>query len=152
MATISAGQLMTFAEQEALAQTFRLTQGPAASSAYLALLTNPASGSLDNTFTTMAAVTEYMGGPANGYARLVFGPTTPTAASPSVIKNTGTLTFGPTTTAPGTTVNWGMLTDATGSGTGTTAKLICAFLLANPRTPLLGDSLVGAANAFTCTV
>ena len=149
MATISAGQLMTFAEQEALAQTFRLTQGPATSSTYLALLTNAASGSLDDTWTTMASVTEYG---ATGYARLVFGPTTPTVASPSVIKNTGTLTFGPTTSAPGTTVVWGMLTDATGSGTGTTAKLICAFLLANPRTPLLGDSLVGAANSFTCTL
>lgn len=149
MATISAGQLMTFAEQEALAQVFRLTQGPAASSAYLALLTNAASGSLDDTFTTMAAVAEYG---AAGYARLVFGPTTPTAASPSVIKNTGTLTFGPMTSGTGATIIWGMLTDATGGGTGTTAKLICAFLLANSRVPLVGDSLVGAANAFTCTV
>jgi hypothetical protein len=149
MATISAGQLMTFAEQEALAQVFRKTQGPAASSSYLALLTNAASGSVDNTWTTMASVSEYG---ATGYARLVFGPTTPTAASPSVISNTGTLTFGPTTSAPGTTVIWGMLTDATGAGSGTTAKLVCAFLLANSRLPLLGDSLTAAASAFTCQI
>jgi hypothetical protein len=140
---------MTFAEQEALAQTFRLTQGPAASTAWLALLTNATSGSLDNTFTTMAAATEYG---ATGYARIAFGPVTPTAASPSVIKNTGTITFGPTTSAPGTTINWGMLTDNTGAGSGTTAKLICAFLVTTPRTPLLGDSVQAAANAFTAQV
>ena len=100
MATISAGQLMTTAEQEALAQVFRKAQGPAISSWYLALLTNAASGSLDNTWTTMAQVTEFSA--ASGYARQVFGPTTPTAASPSVISNTATITFGPLTTPSGT--------------------------------------------------
>jgi hypothetical protein len=149
MSTISAGQLMTFAEQEALAQVFRKTNGPTTSSTYLALLTNAASGAVDNTWTTMTSVAEYG---ATGYARLVFGPTTPTVASPSVISNTGVLTFGPMTAGTGATVIWGMLTDATGSGTGTTAKLICAFLLLNTRLPLVGDSLSAAASAFTCTV
>lgn len=149
MATISAGQLMTFAEQEALNQVFRKLAGPAISSTYLALLTNAATGAVDNTWTTMASTAEYG---ATGYSRLVFGPTSPTAASPSVISNTGVLTFGPMTAGTGATVIWGMLTDVTGAGTGGTAKLICAFLLANTRLPLVGDSLVGAAGAFTCTV
>lgn len=149
MSTISAGQLMTFAEQEALAQVFRKLNGPATSSTYLSLLTNAASGSVDNTWTTMASVSEYA---ATGYARLVFGPTTPTVASPSVISNTGALTFGPMSAGTGATIVWGMLTDATGAGTGTTAKLIAAFLLLNTRLPLVGDSLTAAASAFTCTV
>jgi hypothetical protein len=149
MATISAGQLMTFAEQEALNQVFRKLQGPALSNAYLALLTNAATGSVDNTWTTMASVSEYG---ATGYARLVFAPGSPTAASPSVISNSGTLTFGPMTAGTGATVIWGMLTDNTGTGTGTTAKLMCAFLLANSRLPLVGDSLTAAIAAFTCQV
>ena len=149
MSTISAGQLMTTAEQEALAQVFRKTQGPAASSYYLALLTNATSGSVDNTWTTMASPSEYG---ASGYARQVFSPSTPTTASPSVISNSATITFGPTTSSPGTTVNWGMGTDATGSGSGTTAKLMCAFLIATPRTPISGDSIQAAASAFTAQV
>jgi hypothetical protein len=150
VSTISAGQLMTFAEQEALAQVFRKTQGPAISSTYLALLTNAASGSVDNTWTTMASPTEYA--PTTGYARQVLGPTTPTVASPSVISNTGILTFGPFTGTVTGTVVWGMLTDATGAGAGATAKLICAFLLTATRTPAVGDSLQAAASAFTCQV
>jgi hypothetical protein len=149
MSTISAGQLMTFAEQEALAQCFRKTQGPAISSAYLALLTNATSGSVDNIWTTMASGSEYG---ATGYTRQVFGPTTPTAASPSVISNTATITWGPTSSSPGTTINWGMLTDATGGGTGATAKDICAFLVTTPRTPISGDSIQAAASAFTAQV
>lgn len=149
MSTISAGQLMTTAEQEALAQVFRKTQGPVTSSWYLALLTNAASGSLDNTWTTMAQVSEFSA--AAGYSRQIFGPTTPTAASPSVISNTATLTFGPLTTPSGTVI-WGMGTDATGAGSGTTAKLMAAFLLSSTRTPANGDSLQAAASAFTCQV
>jgi hypothetical protein len=149
MSTISAGQLMTFAEQEALAQVFRKTQGPATSSSFLALLTNATSGSVDNTWTTMASAAEYG---ATGYARQSFGPTTPTVASPSVISNTSTITFGPTSSSPGTTINWGMVTDNTGAGSGTTAKLICAFLVTTPRTPISGDSIQAAASAFTAQV
>lgn len=149
MATISAGQLMTFAEQEALAQTFRKTQGPAVSSTYLALLTNAASGSLDDTWTTMASVSEYA---PTGLSRQVFGPTTPTVASPSVIANTAGITWGPFTAGTGSTVVWGMLTDATGAGSGTTAKLICAYLLTSTRTPANGDSLQAAASSFTAQV
>jgi hypothetical protein len=149
VSTISAGQLMTTAEQEALAQVFRKTQGPVTSSYYLALLTNATSASVDNTWTTMASPTEYG---ASGYARQVFGPGTPSVASPSVISNSATITFGPTTSSPGTTINWGMGTDATGAGSGTTAKLMCAFLVTTPRTPISGDSIQAAAAAFTAQV
>lgn len=149
MSTISAGQLMTTAEQEALAQVFRKTQGPAISSFYLALLTNAASGSLDNTWTTMVQVAEYA---PTGYARQVFGPIVPSAASPSVISNTASITWGPFSAGTGGTVIWGMGTDATGAGSGTTAKLMCAFLLTATRTPANGDSLQAAASAFTCQV
>lgn len=149
MATISAGQLLTTAEQEALNQIFRRTQGPATSNFYLALSTNATSASFDNTWTTMAQVTEYG---AASYARQIFGPGAPSAASPSVISNSGTLTFGPFTSSPGTTVNWGVGTDATGAGSGTTAKLMAAFLITTPRTPISGDSLQAAAAAFTCQV
>jgi hypothetical protein len=149
MATISAGQLLITAEKEALEQTFRRTQGPTTSSFYLALATNATSGSFDNTWTTMAQVTEFSA--AAGYARQVFGPAAASNASPSVISNGGTLTFGPLTTPSGT-VNWGVGTDATGAGSGTTAKLMAAFLITTPRTPISGDSLQAAASAFTCQV
>jgi hypothetical protein len=152
MATISAGQLMTFAEQEALAQVFRKTNGPATSSTYLALLTNAATGSVDNTWTTMASVAEYGAG---GYARLVLGPTTPTVASPSVISNTGSLPYDPMT-GPGHGVDDLPATPIKvihrADGSGTTAKLIWTYLLANTRRPLVGDSLVAAASSFTCQV
>lgn len=150
MSTISAGQLFTTAEQEALAQVFRKAQGPAISSAYLALSKDATSAVVDNTWATMAATSGEYG--ATGYSRQIFGPTTPTVASPSVISNTATVTFGPFTASVSGTVNWGFLTDATGAGSGGTAKLMAAFLLTSSRTPALGDSLQAAASAFTCQV
>jgi hypothetical protein len=149
VSTISAGQILTTAEQEALAQIFRKTQGPATSNFYLALSTNATSGSFDNTWTTMAQVTEFSA--AGGYSRQIFGPGTPSVASPSVISNGSTITFGPLTTPSGT-VNWGVGTDNTGAGAGGTAKLMVAFLLTASRTPANGDSLQAAAAAFTCQV
>jgi hypothetical protein len=35
---------------------------------------------------------------------------------------------------------------------GTTSLVLASFLLANARTPLVGDSLTAAAAAFTCTL
>jgi hypothetical protein len=140
---LSAGQLMTYAEQQALAQVFLKAQGPAAGSTYLALLTAAPTA----TDATMASETEFS--TSDGYARQSFGPTTPTVASPSVIANTATITFGPFTTAAPGTCTWAMLCNA---ATGTTASNIAAFLLANPRTPLVGDSLTAAASSFTCQV
>lgn len=138
---LSAGQLMTYAEQQALAAVFRKTQSPAAGSVYLALLTAaPAAG----TDATMAAETEYG---ATGNARQVLGPGTPSAASPSVIANAATITWGPFTGGTGAAVTWAMCCDA---ATGTAANNIAAYLLSSSRTPAVGDSLQAAASGFTC--
>jgi hypothetical protein len=138
-----AGQLMEYAEKRALLAAYGLTLSPATFTAYLALLTAaPAAG----TDLTMAAETEF--NVSTAYARQAFGTVVPTSASPSVGGNPSTITFGPFTSAPGT-CTWGMLTDAL---TGTTANLCIAYLLANARTPLTGDSLTGAAAGFTAQI
>jgi hypothetical protein len=91
----------------------------------------------------MAAVTEYA---ATGYARQVFGPTSATAAEPSVISNTGVITFGPFTAGTGSTVTHAAICDA---ASGTTANIIATVALTASRTPATGDSLQAAASAFT---
>jgi hypothetical protein len=146
MSTIAAGQLMEYAEKQALAATFLKTQSPATGSTFLHLLTNAASGSVDNTWVLISSATVYA---ATGYSPVTFGPTTPTSASPSVISNTSTLTFGPFTAGTGATVIWGALGDSATPGS---ANFICAFLLTSSRTPANGDSLQAAASAFTCQV
>lgn len=141
--TLSAGQIMEYGEKQALAAIFRQAQSPATGSVYLALLTAaPAAG----TDLTMAAETEYG---ATGYARQVYGPGTPTSASPSVISNSGSITWGPFTAGTGSAVTWGMCCDAS---TGPTANLIAAYLMTSSRTPANGDSLQAATNAFSCTL
>jgi hypothetical protein len=140
---------MEYAEKRALQAAFGLTLSPATITAvYLALLTAaPAAG----TDLQMSSETEFSTS-GTAYARQSIttgGFTGPTSASPSVISNTGAITFGPFTSAPGT-CTWAMAVDAS---SGTTANNLCAYLLANPRTPLTGDSLVAAASTgFTCTV
>jgi len=148
MSTISAGQLFTYAEQQALAAVFRKSQSPAAGSVYMGLSTAAASGVLDNTAATMAhaSINEYA--TASGYARQVYGPVAPTVASPSVIYNTAVITWGPFTSAPGTCV-WGICCDA---ASGTSANVIAAFLLSSTRTPSIGDSLQAAAGTGTAGV
>lgn len=145
MTTLSAGQLLEKGEINALLAA--TGQAITTFTATLALLTTAATGVLDPTNTTMAgaSITEVSTGSA--YARQAYGPTTPTSASPSVVKNTSTITFGPFTSAPGT-ITWGILCDST---SGTTAVIYGAFLLGTARTPLTGDSLQAAANAFTFT-
>ena len=134
-------QLNEYGEAQALAAVFRQTQSPATGNVYLALLTATPT---DNTGLTMAAVSEFSTS-GTGYARQIFGPGAASAASPSVIGNNGTITFGPFTSAPGTTV-CAAVCDAV---SGTTANIIGLVILATSRTPLTGDSLVAAANAFT---
>ena len=136
---LSAGQIMEYGEKKALSTITGTTQS--AVTTYLALPTAaPATGA----DLTMASETEFAttGG---GYARQPFLPGTPTSAAPSVLGNSATITFGPMTIAPGTTT-WAILTD-TASGTG--GNVIASFLLANARTPLVGDSLTAAGGAFT---
>lgn len=138
---MSTGALMEFGEKKALSTV----TGSSATTVttYLALITAAPTA----TDLTMLAYTSTEFATATAYARLAYGPGTPTSASPSVIGNNATITYGPFTSAPGT-CTWAILTDAS---TGTSANVIAGFLLGNPRTPLLGDSLVAAAYAGTGT-
>lgn len=141
---LTAGQLMQYAEQQALAAVFRQAQSPAAGSVWLALLTAPPAAGTD---LTMTAEIEYA---QTGYARQVFGPSAPTGASPSVISNAGTITWGPLTGATGLDeISWGACCD---DATSSTANLIAAFLLSTPRIPSAGDSLQAAPGAWECQV
>jgi hypothetical protein len=132
-------KLSQYGNVQALEAVFRKTQSPATGSVWLALLT----AAPTDTNLTMAAVTEYG---ATGYARQVFGPTSATAAEPSVISNTGILTFGPMTAGTGTAVTHAAVCDAV---SGTTANIIGTVALTASRTPAVGDSLQAAASAFT---
>jgi hypothetical protein len=140
--SLSAGQLMEYAEKQALAAVFRQAQSPATGSVYQALLTAAPGSGAD---LTMAAETEYA--PTSGYARQVYGPGAPSSASPSVISNSGAITWGPFTGTVTGTVTWTMCCDAS---SGTTANNIAAYLLTSSRTPAAGDSLSAAISAFTC--
>jgi hypothetical protein len=66
-----------------------------------------------------------------------------------VVSNAGTITWGPFTSSPGTSIPWGMLCDAV---SGTTANLIIAYLMGTARTPISGDSLQAAAAGFSAQV
>lgn len=148
MALLSAGQLFQYAEQQALNAVFLKAQSPAIAATYMALLTTAASGVLSSNATTMAdaSITEY--NVSTAYARQSYGPVSATAASPSLIYNTGILTWGPFTSAPGTCV-WGCCCTAV---SGTAANTIAAFLLASTRTPAIGDSLQAAAGTGSAGV
>lgn len=147
MAVMTAGALMEYAEKKALNAVCLNVQSPAAATTWLALLT----AAPTQTDLTMAAETEFS--TSDGYARQSLAVTTgwtgPSSAAPSVIQNALTLTFGPITTAAPGTCTWAILTDAV---SGTTSNCIAAFLLANPRTPLVGDSLTAAAGNFSITL
>jgi hypothetical protein len=136
---VPTSKLSQYANQQALAAVFRQAQSPAAGSVFLALLT----AAPTDTNLTMAAVTEYA---ATGYARQTFAVGAPTAAEPSVISNSGTITFGPFTAGTGSAVTHAAVCDAV---SGTTANIIGTVALTASRTPATGDSLQAAAAAFT---
>jgi hypothetical protein len=145
MTAMTSGALMEYAEKRALQAAFGLTLSPATFTSYLALLT----AAPTQTDGTMALETEF--NTSTAYARVSFatgGFTGPSSASPSVISNTGVITYGPFTSAPGT-CTWGMAVDAS---SGTSANNCVAYLLANSRTPLTGDSLTAAAAGFSATI
>jgi hypothetical protein len=150
---LSAGQLMQYAEQQALNAVFLKTQSPAVGNTYMALSTT-ATGALQSTEITMGGTTINEYPTASGYARQAYGPVGATAASPSQIYNTSQLTWGPFTAAPGT-CQWGICCNAV---SGTSAAPIAAFLLSSTRTPAIGDSLQAAAGTgaagvgFICQV
>lgn len=143
MSTISAGQLMEYGEKQALAQVFLKTQGPAAATTYAHLTTDAGTGVMDNTWLLVSSATVYT---ATGYAPVAStgfgGWTAPTSASPSVINNTNAVTWGPTSSSPGTAINWVAIGDSATPGS---ANFIAVGKLATPRTPVSGDSLQAAA-------
>jgi hypothetical protein len=153
MTALSQGQLMQYAEQQALNAVFLKAQSPSVAATYMALSTT-AVGALQSTETTMAGTTINEYPTASGYARQSYGPVSATAASPSLIYNTAQLTWGPFTAAPGT-CTWGICCTAV---SGTSANCITAFLLSSSRTPSIGDSLQAAAGTgaagvgFLCQV
>jgi hypothetical protein len=153
MTLLSQGQLMQYAEQQALNAVFLKAQSPTIAATYMALSTT-AVGSLQSTETTMAGTTINEYPTASGYARQSYGPVSATGASPSLIYNTAQLTWGPFTAAPGT-CQWGICCNA---ASGTAANCIAAFLLSSTRTPAIGDSLQAAAGTgaagvgFLCQV
>jgi hypothetical protein len=132
-------QIVQYGEKLALNLLFGQATLGAAPTIYIACLTaDPAA-----TVLNMTGVTEYA---ATGYARQLFGASGgASAASPSVIQNAGTITFGPFTAGTGAAVTTIAICDSA-SGAG---NLIAACTLAASRTPAVGDSLVGAAGAFT---
>lgn len=132
-------KLSQYANSQALEAVFRKTQSPATGSVYLALLT----AAPTDTNLTMAAVTEYG---ATGYARQVIAFSAATAAEPSVIANSGTITFGPMTAGTGSAVTHAAVCDAV---SGTTANIIGTVALTSSRTPATGDSLQAAAASFS---
>ena len=138
---LTTGQIMEYGEKKALATITGSVQS--AVTTYLALVTAaPASGA----DLTMAAYAASEFSTSDGYARQPYVAGPPTSAAPSVIGNSSTITFGPITgSAPGT-ATWAILTDTV---SGTSGNVIASYLLTNPRTPLVNDSLIAAANAFT---
>lgn len=148
MSFATTGGLMEYAEKEALNAVTLNVISPTAATSYLALVTaTPAQADL-----TMAAETEFS--TSDGYARQPLaaagvGWSGPTSAAPSVISNALTLTFGPITTGAPGTCTWAILTDTASS---TAGHCIAGFLLANARTPLIGDSLTAAGGSFSITL
>jgi hypothetical protein len=136
---VPTSKLSQYANQQALEAVMRRTQSPATGSVFLALLT----ATPTDTNLTMAAVTEYG---ATGYARQTIAFSAATAAEPSVIANSGTITFGPFTAGTGATVTHAAVCDAS---SGTTANIIATVALTASRTPATGDSLQAAASSFT---
>jgi hypothetical protein len=148
MTLLSAGQLMQYAQQQALNAVFLKAQSPAVAATYLALSSAATSGVLNSTEVLMSGASINELPTASAYARQAYGPVAATGASPSVIYNTSLITWGPFTSAPGT-ANWGIATDAVSGGA---AHPIAAFLLASSRTPAIGDSLQAAAGTGSAGV
>lgn len=132
-------KISQYGNKQALEAIFRVSQSPAAGSVYVALLT----ATPTDTSLTMAAVTEYA---ATGYARQVFGPGSATAAQPSVISNSGVITFGPFTAGTGATVTHVAICDHVSNSS---ANIIATIALTASRTPATGDSLQAAASSIT---
>jgi hypothetical protein len=140
-----AGQISQYGEAQALEAILRKTQSPAADASGLWLLlctTEPAP-----TVLTVAGITGEFA--ATGYARQRIPVGSASAAVPSVIANSGTITFGPFTAGTGAALAAWAIVDAV---SGTAANVVAKGPLTNTRTPATGDSLQAAAGAFTVSL
>jgi hypothetical protein len=140
---VALNSLGKYAQKQALDAVFRRTQSPAAGTVYLAIGTSATVPTDDADTVAAASWTEYA---ATGYARQAAAVGAPTDATPSVISNSGTITWGPFTAGTGAICRYFLWSDSATSGAG---NLIAVGQLTTDRTPATGDSLQGAAAAFT---
>ena len=127
------------------AQTTRTVGGAINNGDQLALLSFAPYLSLTTTAPTGSALgTEYT---ATGYARQPVVWTAPTAANPPNAVNNGSITFGPTSSSPGTVIAYGALMDAITGGTAPNSYAFWTF--ATTRTPVSGDSVQIATTALS---
>lgn len=139
MAVNTLGQ---YAAAQALEAVMRKTQSPATGNVYLLLGTSATVPTDAGTTIAASGVTEYG---ATGYARQIIAWGSATVARPSVISNSGTITFGPFTAGTGAIVRYALVVDSA-SGAG---NVIAVIQLTSDRTPATGDSLQAAAAAIT---
>lgn len=147
MLLLAAGtfEFSRFGAQMALDQVFGRVQGPAARTVYVCLAT---SAPTDADTSAAVVAKEVTTAGSNGYARQVFGPTTPTAADPTLIGNTAILTFGPFSIDPANVTHFfifSALTTSTGDFLGWGAW-------GTARDAASGDSLQVAASAMTISL
>lgn len=136
--------LSQYARAQANEAIHRRTQSPAAGSLYLLLGTSATIPTDAGSTIAASGVTEYT---ATGYARQVIAFGAATVATPSVMANSGTITFGPFTAGTGAIVRYALVVDSA-SGSGNVVDVIQV----PDRTPATGDSLQAAPGAITSAV
>ena len=136
--------LSQYARAQANEAIHRRTQSPAAGTVYGLLGTSATVPTDAGTTIAASGVTEYA---ATGYARQPITYGAATVATPSVIANTGTPTWGPFTAGTGAIIRYVLIVDSV-SGAGNVIDVIQV----TDRTPATGDSLQAAAGALTSTI
>lgn len=134
-----------FGAQMALDQVFGRVQGPAARTMYLCLAT---SAPTDADSSAAVVAKEVFTAGTSGYARQAYGPTAPTAADPTVIQNTSTLTFGPFSSDPANVTHFFIFSALTGNS----GDYVGWGAWTSPRDAANGDSLQVAAGALTISL
>jgi hypothetical protein len=132
-----------YARAQANEAIMRKTQSPAAGTVYLLLGTSATVPTDAGSTIAASGVTEYT---ATGYSRQAIVWGSATVATPSVIANTNTITFGPFTAGTGATIRYALVVDsASGSGNVITVQQV------TDRTPAVNDSIQAAPGAITNT-
>jgi hypothetical protein len=141
---VAVNTLSQYARAQANEAIHRRTQSPAAGTLYL-LLGTSATVPTDAASTIAASgVTEYT---ATGYARQPITWAAATVATPSVIANSGAITFGPFTAGTGAIVRYALVVDAVSGA----ANVVDVYQITD-RTPATGDSLQAANGAITSSI